>query len=116
MTTYKTNLVKCLPLNEHQKLRYPNNKGIDCCFVNLKKEIDELKPRIVFLLGEKVYSSVGKHLSINFEKGDGFDFYYKEYQKTFFVPVQHPSYIYVYKRKQMDEYVCGIGQMIERLI
>ena len=116
VTTYKTNLVKCLPLNERQKLRYPNNKEIDCCFANLKNEIEELKPRIVFLLGEKVYSSVGRHLDICFEKWNGFEFYYKKYRETYFVPIQHPSYIYVYKRRQMDDYVRGIEKMIEQLM
>lgn len=116
VTTYKTNLVKCLPLDEQKKLRYPNNKEIDSCFVNLKNEIDELKPRIVFLLGEKVYSSVGKHLDIKFEKWNAYDYCYKEYERTFFVPIQHPSYIYVYKRRQIDDYVYGIERMIEHLL
>ena len=66
--TYKTNLVKCLPLTEEQKLRYPNRKEIDSCFEHLVGEIQVMSPKIVFLLGEKVYSSVGKHLKINFEK------------------------------------------------
>ena len=116
VTTYKTNLVKCLPLDEQKKLRYPNNKEIDSCFVNLKNEIDELKPRIVFLLGEKVYSSVGKHLDIKFEKWNAYDYCYKEYERTCFVPIQHPSYIYVYKRRQIDDYVYGIERMIEHLL
>lgn len=37
--TYKTNLVKCVPLNEQNKLRYPNKKEIDSCFGNLKKRL-----------------------------------------------------------------------------
>lgn len=70
---YNTNLVKCLPLDEKSKLRYPNQKEIDACFVNLEKEIAELSPKIVFLLGEKVYSSVGRHLNLTFDKLDGFN-------------------------------------------
>ena len=116
VTTYKTNLVKCLPLDERKKLRYPNNKEMDCCFTNLKKEIDELKPRIVFLLGEKVYSSVAKHLDLQFPKWSGFEFIYEEYGQTYFVPIQHPSYIYVYKRNHVKEYVYGIEKMINKLL
>lgn len=98
--TYKTNLVKCLPLTEQQKLRYPNKKEIDCCFEHLLSEINAMSPKIVFLLGEKVYSSVGKHLKIEFEKWDDFDYHYKEFEGTYYVPIHHPSYIYVYKRKK----------------
>lgn len=57
---YKTNLVKCLPLTEQQKLRYPNKGEIDCCFEHLLSEIHTMSPKIVFLLGEKVYSTVAK--------------------------------------------------------
>jgi DNA polymerase len=116
VTTYKTNLVKCLPLTKEQKLRYPNKKEIDSCFENLIGEINELKPKIVFLLGEKVYSSVGKYLNIQFEKWNDFDYCYKEYKQTYYVPVQHPSFIYVYKHKRMDEYVRGIEKMIHELL
>lgn len=98
---YKTNLVKCLPLTGEQKLRYPNKKEIDSCFENLLKEIHTMSPKIVFLLGEKVYSSVGKHLNIDFEKWKDFEYHYKKYKKIYYVPIHHPSYIYVYKRKKL---------------
>lgn len=116
VTTYKTNLVKCLPLNNQQKLRYPNKREIERCFSNLKNEIDVLKPKIVFLLGEKVYSSVGEKLNIHFEKWSDYNFNYMKYKTTYYVPIQHPSYIYVYKRKQIDEYVYGIEKIINELL
>lgn len=116
VTTYKTNLVKCLPLTEEQKLRYPNTTEIDCCFENLLGEIRSMSPRIVFLLGEKVYSSVAKHLKIDFEKWEDFDYHYKEYKGTYYVPIHHPSYIYVYKRKQMDDYIGSVERVIHSLL
>lgn len=116
VTTYKTNLVKCVPLNEQAKLRYPNKKEIDTCFDNLRTEIQELSPKIVFLLGEKVYSSVGKHFNIEFEKWDEFDYSYKEYEGTYYVPIHHPSYIYVYKRKKIDQYVESIEKIVNSLL
>lgn len=114
--TYKTNLVKCVPLNEQQKLRYPNKKEIDSCFDNLQEEIKELSPKIVFLLGEKVYSSVGKHFNIEFDKWDSFDYSYKEYNGIYYVPIHHPSYIYVYKRKKVDQYVKSVERLINILL
>ena len=116
VSTYKTNLVKCLPLTEQQKIRYPNRKEIDSCFEHLISEIHTMSPKIVFLLGEKVYSSVGKHLKIEFKKWDEFEYHYKEYKGTYYVPIHHPSYIYVYKRKQMEEYIEGVKRIINQLL
>ncbi len=116
VVTYKTNLVKCLPLTEQQKLRYPNKKEIDSCFGNLLKEIHTMSPKIVFLLGEKVYSSVGKYLNIDFEKWNDFEYTYKTFEKIHYVPIHHPSYIYVYKRKRIDDYIKSIEKIISQLL
>lgn len=116
ISTYKTNLVKCVPLNQNSKLRYPNKKEIDCCFFNLEEELNELSPKIVFLLGEKVYTSVERHLNIKFEKWNEFDYRYKEVDGRYYIPIHHPSYISVYKRKQMEEYISSIEKMIFELI
>ena len=51
--SYKTNLVKCLPLTEDQKLRYPNKSEIDCCFEHLLSEIHIMSPKIVFYWEKK---------------------------------------------------------------
>jgi DNA polymerase len=114
--TYKTNLVKCVPLKEQQKLRYPSKSEIDSCFENLAKEINVMSPKIVFLLGEKVYSSVGKHLQIDFEKWDEFEYHQKEFDGTYYVPIHHPSYIYVYKRKKVEQYAESIKTLINGLL
>lgn len=114
--TYRTNLVKCVPLNNQKKLRYPNKNEIDSCFANLQREIEQLNPKIVFLLGEKVYSSVEKHLNIQFEKWDGFEYHYKKYNGTYYIPIHHPSYIYVYKRKKMSEYIQSVVTLINELL
>lgn len=114
--TYKTNLVKCVPLNEQQKLRYPNKKEIDCCFDNLQKEIGELSPQIVFLLGEKVYSAVEKHFGIKFEKWDEFNYRYKKFEGIYYIPIHHPSYIYVYKRKKIEQYIESVENMVNTLL
>ena len=116
VVTYKTNLVKCLPLTEQQKLRYPNQKEIDSCFENLRKEIHTMSPKIVFLLGEKVYSSVGKHLNVDFEKWNDFDYTYQTIEETHYVPVHHPSYNYVYQRKKIEDYIKSIKQIINQLL
>lgn len=116
LKTYKTNLVKCLPLNSQNKLRYPKQSEIEDCFCHLLSEIQELSPKIVFLLGEKVYSSVGKKLDLSFEKWNNYDFLYKEKDGVYYVPIFHPSYIHVYKRKQTEEYINGVIRIIRKLL
>lgn len=116
IVTYKTNLVKCLPLTEEQKLRYPNRKEMDSCFDNLIKEIQIMSPKIVFLLGKEVSGTVSKHLKVKFEDWNGFDYFYKEQNGIYYVPVHHPSYISVYRRKQVDEYMEGIEKILEKIL
>lgn len=116
ISTYKTNLVKCVPLDEQMKLRYPNKKEIDVCFPNLKWEIKDLRPRIVFLLGDKVAKAIGRHLGLAFEPWNGFNYKYTLYEETYYVPIHHPSYIHVYKRKQIDEYVLSVESLISTLL
>ncbi|MCL2254878.1 MAG: uracil-DNA glycosylase family protein, partial [Lachnospiraceae bacterium] len=113
---YRTNLVKCAPLNESGKLRYPNRKEIDSCLPHLGFELEELAPQIVFLLGGKVIDAVSRYFSVEFEKWNGFNYSYKKHDKLYFVPVHHPSYIYVYKRKMIDYYISGLEKMINQLI
>lgn len=114
--TYKTNLVKCVPLDEQEKLRYPNKKEIDICFPNLKEEINELKPRIVFLLGDKVTKAVTKHFKMTFEPWDGFDYKYTMNDGIFFIPIHHPSYVHIYQRKKMDDYIRNVENLILKLL
>lgn len=113
---YKTNLVKCLPLDNAGKLRYPNKKEIDLCIPNLCSEIEELSPRIIFLLGGKVTDAIIRHYSISLSKWNGFDYTGTKHKQMYFVPVHHPSYVYVYKRKQIDEYVSGLKKLIQQIV
>ncbi|MBT9147098.1 MAG: hypothetical protein DDT32_00850 [Syntrophomonadaceae bacterium] len=96
---YRTNLVKCAPLDGSGKLRYPNRNEIELCLPHLGMEIEELAPQIVFLLGGKVIDAVGRHFSIKFENWNGFNYPFRKHGGMYYVPVHHPSYIYVYKRK-----------------
>ncbi len=113
---YRTNLVKCLPLDDAGKLRYPNKKEIDLCLPNLSSEIDELLPQIIFLLESIVVDAVSRYYSLTFDKWNGFNYVTTKFKKMFFVPVHHPSYIYVYRRKRMDEYMSGLERVIQRLV
>jgi uracil-DNA glycosylase family 4 len=110
---YKTNLVKCLPLNEG-KIRYPKKEEMSACDKHLHTEIDQIQPKLVFLLGKQVGDFVTERKDLKFSE----EFNYEPFQKgnTLYVPVHHPSYILVYKRKQLDSYVNGITKIIKRFM
>ncbi len=59
VTFYKTNLVKCLPLNSG-RIRYPNQGEMKKCSSKLDMELRALNPSLVFLLGKQVASFVFK--------------------------------------------------------
>lgn len=94
---YKTNLVKCLPLDDNGKIRYPNNEEMNACINNLIKEIEFLKPKVVFLLGNNVSNFVEKYIKKHNIK---LNLYLKK--------IEHPSYIYIYKRKNKQDYINKI--------
>ncbi len=104
-TYYKTNLVKCLPLDNLQKLRYPKQCEMQNCFENLVSEIEFIHPKVVVLLGRIVANYVLKRIRNENLK-----------VKTKFISIQHPSYITVYKRKYEQNYVCEVANTIFQAI
>ena len=89
---------------------------IKYCIGNLFSEISSKNPKIVFLLGEKVYSSIEKYLGLQFDKLEGYNFTYYEYKGIYFIPIQHPSYIWIYKRKEINNYINNILSVINILL
>jgi DNA polymerase len=108
LSSYKTNLVKCPPLKE-KRLRYPNLKEMNTCYENLIREVFHVKPRYVVLLGLQV----AKYISCQFgfaisPFGTGYDYRTYEHAGLAFIPIHHPSYILIYRRKHLDSYVKGV--------
>lgn len=116
ISTYKTNIVKCLPLDEKGKLRYPNSKEMNICFKNFIGEIEQIKPKLVFLLGEKVTKAVERNFKIQFEKRSEYEYLWKKHENIYYIPIHHPSYICVYKRKYIELYIDGIKKVIHDLL
>jgi uracil-DNA glycosylase len=104
---YKTNLVKCLPLNDQNKIRYPSNDEYLKCFDNLLDEIRTVNPKIVFFLGGLVSEFVYGQFGIERER-----YILQQYKKTSIVSIDHPSYLMIYKRKKLDEYCDKIIGLI----
>jgi len=112
---YKTNLVKCVPLKDNGKIRYPIEHEMEKCYSNFEFEINVLNPSIVFLLGKQVATFVMKKMGVK-EISLSEDFKYKaiEINGIFYVPVHHPSFILVYKRKQLNLYIKNIQIICNR--
>ena len=113
VTTYKTNLVKCLPLNEN-KLRYPSIREMELCFSNILIELKNISPQLVFLLGKQVQSAFEKHLNIKFQQNMN-DFLYeiKYINGINYISIHHPSYICVYKKSHRKIYINSVKNIIE---
>lgn len=111
---YKTNLVKCVPLNE-DKIRYPLEHEMEKCFPNFEWELERLNPTTVFLLGKQVSTFVLKKLS-SYKPFFNDDFKYTpiKISEINFIPIHHPSYVLVYKRKRLDAYINSIQKFFPK--
>lgn len=87
---YRSNMVKCVPLNEDGKIRYPDNLEIENCIENLEYELNIVNPKVVVFLGRLVEKYLKKKI---IELGYNV------------ITIYHPSYIYVYRKKEIEKYV-----------
>lgn len=112
VTFYRTNVVKCLPLTD-DKMRYPTETEMQRCSPNLEEELRLHKPSVVFLLGKQVSDFVARHfLGERFKHKSTFGFEPILFNGCLFVPVYHPSYMLVYKRKDISKYINSIRSYI----
>ena len=94
----KANLVEFAPLDTNNKLRYPNKKELLDGAKNWISRISEFDGVVLF--GKKVQDTI-----LNDERFDSV--------KT--VCVAHPSYIWVYKHKEIENYVNEIANKIKTI-
>lgn len=115
---YKTNIVKCVPLNtEKGKIRYPFEHEMEKCFPNFEYEMEMLTPAVVFLLGKQTASFIMKKLGVrNICLADDFKYSSFNINGIHFIPIHHPSYILVYKRKEMNSYIKNIQSLCKKLV
>ncbi len=112
---YKTNLVKFPPLDSKGKLRYPTLKECALCYPKLQIEFQSVNPRVVLLLGNKTATFVLRQLGFQMPKLS-YKYQFFKYAKRWYVPIHHPSYIMVYKRKEKDQYIIAVKTAIEQLV
>lgn len=90
ISCYRSNMVKCVPLDKEGKIRYPNIWEIENCIDNLVYELSIVKPKVVVFLGRLVEKHLKKRI---IELG----------YNT--ITIYHPSYIYMYRKKEIEKYV-----------
>jgi len=118
MQFYKTNLVKCAPIkSESGKIRYPLQHEMEKCFPNLEYELEVLSPTVVFLLGKQAAEFVMKKKGVNsFTLSENFRYKVFEIDGVNYIPVHHPSYILVYKRRLLNKYIKSIQTICKALV
>ena len=107
---YKTNLVQWVPLDKNKKIRYPNKNEKEEWMKFLLDKINTLKPKLVFLFWKQVSDFVINHL-----KTTKINEHEYQYWSTVFILVDHPSYIAVYKKKDLEKYTSFISNKINTL-
>lgn len=112
---YKTNIVKCVPMSD-DRIRYPMAHEMEKCFPNFEWELAKLQPQTIFLLGKQVANFVCKKLTGKLAPGfTDFDFPAVQWNGLDLIPIHHPSYILVYKRKQIEEYTQSVQNLLPTL-
>jgi len=116
LSTYKTNLVKCLPLDLEGKLRYPTKFEMNACVPHIETEINWLEPKLVILLGEKVSEAVLGYFGILGQKRlNDYEYSSVIHNGIRYLSIQHPSYIAVYRRNDIPQYALGINIIVSEI-
>lgn len=103
---YITNVVKCM-CRDGERNRVPTEAEMAFCKQWLWKEIQLVKPTVIFTLGKiPTYTLLNKQLKKNFKLGDILGKHHKvDYTEAIIVPNYHPSFIMQHGRKYVDDAV-----------
>lgn len=100
LSLYRTNIVKCAPLDDNKKLRYPNSNEVDFCFDIFAEEVRCISPRIIVLLGDIVRKSVMRNWSVQINKPEETEISFTPFEETEIVAIYHPSYVFRSKERK----------------
>ena len=75
---------------------------MEACINNLLIEIEILNPRIILVLGKLTFNFIEKYFIKN------------NIDKSKLIYIEHPSYIYVYKRKYIDDYINKVVDICKK--
>ncbi len=116
----KTNLVKTPPLDSAGKLRYPNPDEMKLGWCELQNEINKSRPNLLVTLGQQVSFFLRSQMGVQPIKPQlPSDFSHQSYlsqSAPHILSIHHPSFVYVYRRKNIDDYVENVVLSVSMLI
>jgi len=108
----KTNLVKTPPIDQEGQLRYPNPNEMKLGWNELQNEMNQTSPNLLVTLGQQVSFFLRSQMGVQPAKPQfPADFSYESYpsqSKSYILSVHHPSFIFVYHRKDIEKYVENV--------
>jgi len=111
LTVYRTNIVKCAPLDAQKKLRYPQNAEMDACLGNFEEEIKMISPQVVILLGDIVRKTVMKKWRLDIPKPEDNQIHIITFDGKYIAAVYHPSYV-LRSNERKQNYIEALKQII----
>jgi len=116
----KTNLVKTPPVDQNGNLRYPTSAEMYLGWIELHDEVNRSDPDLLVTLGQQVSLFVRSKMGVQPTKPIlPSDFSYESYlsqSQSKILSVHHPSFIYVYHRKEIDIYIDNVITSISALL
>lgn len=116
----KTNLVKTPPVDQNGNLRYPTSAEMFLGWIQLRDEVNRSDPDLLVTLGQQVSLFVRSQMGVQPTKPIlPSDFSYESYlsqSQSKILSVHHPSFIYVYHRKEIDIYIENVITSISALL
>jgi hypothetical protein len=120
MSFVLTNLVQFPPIDNNGKLRYPNMEEMRSGWCELKIKIRQTPPTLLILLGQQVSLFLRSEIGIKPVKPSlPQDFTYQSclpQSNSSWLCVHHPSFVYVYRRKQLDSYIENVALSVSLLL
>lgn len=109
---WKSNLVKCLPLDKNYKIRAPKKLEMEACYENYVYEIKIRNPKLVVLLGKDVSNFILKKETVLPKLDENFEYEYIQKDGIKYLAVHHPSYILKMKIDIRERYKTIIANLM----
>jgi len=120
VTSVKTNLVRTPPLDQKGNLRYPNFIEMEQGWKELQNEMGQMFPNLLVTLGQQVSFFLRSRMGVQPAKprlpADFSSKIYLSQSEPHLLSVHHPSFIFIYRRKYIENYVNNVVQSISSLI
>jgi len=116
----KTNLVKTPPIDHEGKLRYPNPGEMKLGWNELQEEMNQTFPILLVTLGQQVSFFLRSQMGIHPAKPHLPDDFscesYLSQSSSNILSVHHPSFVFVYRRKDVENYINNVVLSVLSLV